>query len=219
MQEGIRKAVLGGMLGACLGFVVAGCLPVETVAVDTGNGHGPPPHAPAHGYRAKYGYRYYPGALVYFDVDRKLYFYMQNGDWKVGVSLPDSLRVKLGDSVTIEMDSDKPYTEFAAHKAKYPPGQIKNEHSKSKKWKSLIRERSITAHLLRWRLVDIPGVSSTSSPPCICAVLERSLIKVKVSGHVTRVNWPDHLGLAIEQPASTADHPPAHTAIIERLVA
>ncbi len=219
MQEGIRKAVLGGMLGACLGFVVAGCLPVETVAVDTGNGHGPPPHAPAHGYRAKYGYRYYPGALVYFDVDRKLYFYMQNGDWKIGVSLPDSLRVKLGDSVTIEMDSDKPYTEFAAHKAKYPPGQIKNEHSKSKKWKSLIRERSRTVQRQGGDDVDdTPGIS-TSRQRSRCAVIERSRIQVKVSGHVTRVNWPDHLGLAIEQPASTADHPPAHTAIIERLVA
>ena len=28
---------------------------------------GPPPHAPAHGYRAKYTYRYYPSCSVYYD--------------------------------------------------------------------------------------------------------------------------------------------------------
>ncbi|MDF1578720.1 MAG: hypothetical protein P1P81_09805, partial [Desulfobulbales bacterium] len=31
----------------------------------------------------------------------------------------------------------------------------------------------------RWQLVDIPSVLSTSLPPCICAVLERSWIQDK----------------------------------------
>ena len=38
---------------------------------------GPPPHAPAHGYRAKHTYRYYPDASVYFDISRKIYFYLE----------------------------------------------------------------------------------------------------------------------------------------------
>ncbi|MGD9382490.1 MAG: hypothetical protein PVH55_00415, partial [Desulfobacterales bacterium] len=38
---------------------------------------GPPPHAPAHGYRAKYKYRYYPACSVYYDDYRKLYFYLE----------------------------------------------------------------------------------------------------------------------------------------------
>jgi len=49
----------------------------------SGNGHhheikkgGPPPHAPAYGYRAKYQYRYYPSAGVYYDTYRQLYFYL-----------------------------------------------------------------------------------------------------------------------------------------------
>jgi len=46
------------------------------------------------------------------------------------VSLPTNLRVKLGDYVTIDMDTDKPYTHFAEHKKKYPPGQLK----KKDKW-------------------------------------------------------------------------------------
>ena len=81
--------------------------------------HGPPPHAPAHGYRAKYAYRYYPSANAYYDVERKSYFYLEGNNWRVGVSLPDSLSVRLGNYVTIGMDSDKPYTSFEAHKRQY----------------------------------------------------------------------------------------------------
>ena len=91
---------------------------------------GPPPHAKAHGYRAKHTYRYYTCARVYLDLHRKVYFYLEGDHWRMSVSLPSQLRVQLGEYVTIEMDSDKPYTRFEEHKQKYPPGQLK----KKKKW-------------------------------------------------------------------------------------
>ena len=94
---------------------------------------GPPPHAPAHGYRAKYNYHYYPSAYVYFDVSRSCYFYLEGESWKMAASLPLSVRVRLGDHVSIEMDTDKPYTQFEVHKKKYPPGQLKGKKMK-KKW-------------------------------------------------------------------------------------
>ena len=93
---------------------------------------GPPPHAPAHGYRAKYNYRYYPSCYVYFDVSRKCYFYLDGDGWKVSASLPVSVRAQLGGCVNIEMDTDKPYTKFKEHKKKYPPGQLKKK--KKEKW-------------------------------------------------------------------------------------
>ena len=34
--------------------------------------NGPPAHAPAHGYRAKHQYRYFPSCKVYHDIDRGL---------------------------------------------------------------------------------------------------------------------------------------------------
>ena len=34
---------------------------------------GPPPRAPAHGYRAKYTYHYYPSSCIYFDASRCLH--------------------------------------------------------------------------------------------------------------------------------------------------
>jgi hypothetical protein len=94
---------------------------------------GPPPHAPAHGYRAKYSYRYYPSCYVYFDVSRKFYFYLAGDGWKVSASIPASMRVQLGDYVSIEMDTDRPYTKFKEHKKKYPPGQLKKK-KKKKNW-------------------------------------------------------------------------------------
>jgi hypothetical protein len=70
---------------------------------------GPPAHAPAHGYRAKYNYHYYPKANVYYDTDRKLYFYMQGDNWRASVSLPLDLKLELGNYLSVEMDCDKPY--------------------------------------------------------------------------------------------------------------
>jgi hypothetical protein len=43
------------------------------------------------------------------------------------------MRVQLGDYVSIEMDTDKPYTKFKDHKKKYPPGQLK-KNEKQEKW-------------------------------------------------------------------------------------
>jgi len=80
---------------------------------------GPPEHAKAHGYRAKHTHRYYPSANAYYDVERKSYFYLEGNNWRVGVSLPDNLNVRLGSYVTIGMDSDKPYTSFEVHKRQY----------------------------------------------------------------------------------------------------
>ena len=93
---------------------------------------GPPAHAPAHGYRAKHQYRYYPSQKVYHDSDRGLYFYLKGYNWEIGASLPSNVRADLGESVTIELDTDKPYVHNADHVKKYPPKKSKGK--KHKKW-------------------------------------------------------------------------------------
>lgn len=95
---------------------------------------GPPAHAPAHGYRAKHQYRYYPSCSVYYDTGRGLYFYLKGDRWEVGASLPSSLRVGLGDYVSMELETDKPYIHHAEHVKKYPPGQLKKKNKKKHKW-------------------------------------------------------------------------------------
>ena len=85
----------------------------------------PPPHAPAWGYRAQHRYLYYPDAYVYFDLEKKIYFYLREGRWYMSPSLPSYYKVKLDRVVTIEAATDKPYIYFDKHRKKYP----------SKKWK------------------------------------------------------------------------------------
>ena len=94
----------------------------------------PPAHAPAHGYRAKHQYRYYPSSSVYYDRNRKVYFYLKGDNWEVGTTLPNRIRLRLGDYVSIEMNTDKPYTHYADHVKKYPPGQMKKKKKKKNKW-------------------------------------------------------------------------------------
>ena len=101
-----------------------GLSPAAVLAKDQKEGGGPPSHAQAHGYRAKYSYRYYPTAGAYYDVQRKVYFYLEGSNWQMSVSLPSALKVQLGDSVSIEMDSDKPYTQFEQHKRTYPATRL-----------------------------------------------------------------------------------------------
>ena len=95
---------------------------------------GPPAHAPAHGYRTKHQYRYYPSRSVYYDTGRRLYFYIKGDNWEVGASLPKQIRIGLGDSVNIELDTDKPYVYHSKHVKKYPPGKMKKKNKKKNKW-------------------------------------------------------------------------------------
>jgi hypothetical protein len=108
------------------------------VAVGPADGHGPPPHAPAHGYRAKHRYSYYPDVRVYFDAGRGRYFYPDGSAWRVSVSLPDRFRIRLGTPVIIDMDSGRPYLKNRDHVRKYPPSRMKKKgrgKKHHKKWK------------------------------------------------------------------------------------
>lgn len=106
-------------------FLLTGCRVAELEVSTAPPRPGPPPHAPAHGYRAKHMYHYYPSAHVYYEPARGVYFYYENGNWRVGASLPAHIRISAGERVVIQMDSDRPYVDFEAHKKRYPPGQAK----------------------------------------------------------------------------------------------
>lgn len=92
---------------------------------------GPPAHAPAHGYRTKHHYRYYPDERVYYDTGRGAYFYLDNGTWRMSIGLPGSIRLE-SRYVSLELDTDEPYRYFSEHEAKYPPDKMKGK--KNKKW-------------------------------------------------------------------------------------
>ncbi len=87
---------------------------------------GPPPHAPAHGYRAKHKYRYYPCCDVYHDIGKGVYFYLRGENWEVGASLPTNLSSGgLGGYVSLELDTEKPYEQHAEHVKQYSKEKFK----------------------------------------------------------------------------------------------
>jgi hypothetical protein len=98
---------------------------------------GPPAHAPAHGARSKM-YHYYPSANVYFEPAQGMYFYLSEGEWKAGVTLPAGLKVQLGDFVNLELGTNQPYELNAEHLLKYKSGKggssgkVKRSKGKSK---------------------------------------------------------------------------------------
>jgi len=139
-----RKMVL--VLVFCLVFIFIGCQGTKVViesepfpqeASPAYKKGGPPPWAPAHGYRAKHKYRYYPASRVYYEKERGAYFYYNNGKWQVSASLPSYIRIDVNDHVTLEMDTDKPYEYNHDVVKRYPPGQLKKKHKKKgkDKWK------------------------------------------------------------------------------------
>lgn len=87
---------------------------------------GPPPWAPAHGYRAKHQYRYWPRNRVYYDTGRRLWFWLSGSSWRAGISLPVGLNLG-GGYVSLEMGTSKPYRYDKAVRTAYPPGIAKKQ--------------------------------------------------------------------------------------------
>ena len=88
---------------------------------------GPPPRAPAYGWRAKHHYYYYPSAGVYFDIGREVYFYFNGRRWVAAVRLPGGVTVNIKERVLLEIDTSRPYLYYPNHVKKYPPGQLKKK--------------------------------------------------------------------------------------------
>ncbi|MEX2336073.1 MAG: hypothetical protein WD555_02240 [Fulvivirga sp.] len=84
---------------------------------------GPPSWAPAHGYRAKTRYVYFPDHGVYYDHDRSVYISISGKNWEVSAKLPSLLSgIDLKTAVKVDLDfsDDDPQKYYANHKRKYP---------------------------------------------------------------------------------------------------
>lgn len=83
---------------------------------------GPPPWAPAHGYRAKTRHIYFPDQNMYYDIQKGNYIYFSNGKWSVSVKVPSIfVGINLGKSSQVELDfyGDRPQRYNYSHKTKY----------------------------------------------------------------------------------------------------
>ncbi len=96
---------------------------------------GPPPWAPAKGYRAKTRHIYFPEQNFYYDVQKRNYIYLNGRNWSVSVGLPSIfVGVNLGGARQIELDyvGNTPYVYNATHKVKYKKVKVKKAVVKKK---------------------------------------------------------------------------------------
>jgi hypothetical protein len=96
----------------------------ENFAQGKSNGHGPPPWAPAHGYRAKTRHIYFPEYNFYFDLERRVYIHLQAGRWTISVDLPTrlgNLNLRNASKFELELDIDNPQIYNADHQLRYRP--------------------------------------------------------------------------------------------------
>lgn len=102
----------------------------------------PPPWAPAHGQRAKqarpYNYVYYPQRQLYYAPATQQWFWLSNGQWRFGVSLPVTYRGTVGNGgIPLVLHSSRPYTEHVYVEQTYGrPWRAKHKKFKSEKYKS-----------------------------------------------------------------------------------
>lgn len=94
--------------------------PPEVIVIEESGPKGPPPWAPAHGYRRNRNYYYYPSANVYYRPEDRAWFYLDGGKWSLGVNLPTSIRVDFERSVSLTMETDQPYQHHDKVKNYYP---------------------------------------------------------------------------------------------------
>lgn len=94
----VRAAAIVALAVACTGLIAPAALA------------DPPPWAPAHGWRAKHQYVYYPSAEVYYEPASSMWFWLGGNGWQAGVNLPLALQgyVSAG-GVNISLDADRPY--------------------------------------------------------------------------------------------------------------
>ena len=83
---------------------------------------GPPPWAPAHGYRAKTKHVYFPDQNFYYDIEKRNYLYISNGKWVVSAKLPSiytSINLGKSTQIQLEIGGHTPYIYNKEHIVKY----------------------------------------------------------------------------------------------------
>ncbi len=101
----------------------------------SGRGGGPPPWAPAHGYRAKTQHVYFPSLNIYFDVHRNSYYFLSGDRWIISHRLPPAIPLPLlraAPKVELSIITPTPYRFNEQHRVKYkapnslprPKGQV-----------------------------------------------------------------------------------------------
>lgn len=113
--------------------IATGCARVHThrddrvVVVEEGKKGGPPPWAPAHGYRRKVAYRYYYDREIYYNVDKGYWIWIEGGGWRAGRKLPNFITInpRADKFAIIDLEGDDPTPYHAEVTKVYPKSKTK----------------------------------------------------------------------------------------------
>ena len=111
---------------------------LDTYGQGKGKSNGPPSWAPAHGYRAKTTYVYFPDQNFYFDVQNSAYIYVSGDNWLVSAILPSffsGVNLSIAAQVELDISTSTPQQYNSDHKIKYKD-KSKNKSSKGKSKKN-----------------------------------------------------------------------------------
>lgn len=122
-------------------FAVSAALVLFTTASCTY--YGPPPHAPAHGYRWHvHDYYYYPSAHVYYHIHTGYYYYRSSGVWIRAKVLPQHIHIQRHDRVKIRTKNKRPYLRHDEHRSRYKPKKrLKTDRRYSREEREYNRKR------------------------------------------------------------------------------
>ena len=115
-----------------LPIFTSGCVVEERGRVVESDRGGPPPWAPAYGYRRQETYYYYPDVEVYFYPSVRRYYWLERGEWRYGSQPPRQVVIEERTRVTLDLDFE-PHTQHAKIKNNYPPGHYVKERREERR--------------------------------------------------------------------------------------
>ena len=129
-----RRIPLVVLAGALLSFSY-GCVVAErprAVTVIESERRGPPPWAPAHGYRRQHEtYYYYPDVEVYYYPSVRRYYWAERGEWRYAAQPPRHYVIQDHRRVVLDLDYE-PHTRHTTIKKDHPPGHYDKDRKKDK---------------------------------------------------------------------------------------
>lgn len=80
----------------------------------------PPPWEQDRGIGEEQHYYYYPQVKIYFNLERKVYYYFYEGQWQIASQLPNNVKLS-GRRVKLNIPGEEPYIWQPAVEERFPP--------------------------------------------------------------------------------------------------